>query len=62
VKWPPRGRPCQLRKRFWPIYLGLRKVWREIGDRESGQWEVSVQDLDGYLLMLAQSIGERPLS
>ena len=31
------------------------------GDRESGQREVFVQDPDGYLLMLAHSIGERSL-
>jgi catechol 2,3-dioxygenase-like lactoylglutathione lyase family enzyme len=43
----------------WPIYLGPRQVWRRTGDRESGQQEVFVQDPDGYLLMLAQSIGER---
>jgi catechol 2,3-dioxygenase-like lactoylglutathione lyase family enzyme len=43
----------------WPIYLGPRQIWRKTGDRESGQEEVFVQDLDGYLLMLAQSLGER---
>jgi catechol 2,3-dioxygenase-like lactoylglutathione lyase family enzyme len=46
----------------WPIYLGPREVWRKTGDRESGQREVFVQDPDGYLLMLAQNIGERVLS
>jgi catechol 2,3-dioxygenase-like lactoylglutathione lyase family enzyme len=48
--------------RNWPIYLGPREVWRKTGDRESGQREVFVQDPDGYLLMLAQSIGERLLA
>jgi len=48
----------KLRTRDWPIYLGPREVWRKTGDRESGQREVFVQDPDGYLLMLAQSIGE----
>jgi catechol 2,3-dioxygenase-like lactoylglutathione lyase family enzyme len=43
----------------WPIYLGPRRIWRKTGDRESGQEEVFVQDPDGYLLMLAQSLGER---
>lgn len=43
----------------WPIYLGPREVWRKTGDRESGQREVFVQDPDGYLVMLAQNIGER---
>jgi catechol 2,3-dioxygenase-like lactoylglutathione lyase family enzyme len=46
----------------WSIYLGPREVWRKTGDRESGQREVFVQDPDGYLLMLAQNIGERVLS
>jgi catechol 2,3-dioxygenase-like lactoylglutathione lyase family enzyme len=48
-----------LAARDWPIYLGPRDVWRKTGDRESGQREVFVQDPDGYLLMLAQSMGER---
>ena len=48
-----------LAARNWPIYLGPRQVWRRTGDRECGQHEVFVQDPDGYLLMLAQSIGER---
>jgi catechol 2,3-dioxygenase-like lactoylglutathione lyase family enzyme len=46
----------------WSIYLGPREIWRETGDRQSGQQEVFVQDPDGYLLMLAQSIGERDLT
>jgi catechol 2,3-dioxygenase-like lactoylglutathione lyase family enzyme len=51
-----------LAARNWPIYLGPRQVWRRTGDRECGQQEVFVQDPDGYLLMLAQSIGERALT
>ncbi|HET6237041.1 MAG TPA: hypothetical protein VFE41_19070 [Acetobacteraceae bacterium] len=43
----------------WPIYLGPREVWRHTGEQESGQREVFVQDPDGYLLMLATSIGGR---
>jgi catechol 2,3-dioxygenase-like lactoylglutathione lyase family enzyme len=43
----------------WPIYLGQREVWRRTGEQESGQREVFVQDPDGYLLMLATSIGRR---
>jgi len=46
----------------WPIYVGPREVWRKVGDREAGQQEVFVQDPDGYLLMLAQNIGERALA
>jgi catechol 2,3-dioxygenase-like lactoylglutathione lyase family enzyme len=45
----------------WPIYLGPREIWRRTGDRECGQEEVFVQDPDGYLLMLAKSIGEKVL-
>jgi hypothetical protein len=51
----------RLTARRWPIYLGPREVWREVGDREAGQREVFIQDPDGYQLMLAQSIGERPI-
>jgi len=50
---------ANLAAKHWPIYLGPREVWRKTGDRESGQREVFVQDPDGYLVMLAQSIGER---
>jgi len=49
----------KLSTRDWPIYLGPREVWGKTGDRESSQREVFVQDPDGYLVMLAQSIGER---
>jgi len=45
----------------WPIYLGPREAWRRTGDFESGQREVFVQDPDGYLLMVAENIGRRPL-
>ena len=51
-----------LETRGWPVYLGPREVWRQTGDHESGQREVFVQDPDGYLLMVAQGIGERPIS
>jgi hypothetical protein len=47
--------------RNWPIYLGPHEVWRRTGDCESGQREVFVQDPDGYLLMVAEIIGRRPL-
>jgi catechol 2,3-dioxygenase-like lactoylglutathione lyase family enzyme len=50
-----------LTHRGWPIYLGPREMWRRTGDRESGQKEVFVQDPDGYLIMVAHHIGERPL-
>ena len=45
----------------WPLYAGPREVWRLVGDREAGQREVFVQDPDGYLVMIAHNLGERPL-
>jgi catechol 2,3-dioxygenase-like lactoylglutathione lyase family enzyme len=51
-----------LKARAWPIYQGPRETWRRTGDRECGQREVFVQDPDGYLIMLAEDLGERPLS
>ena len=44
------------------LYAPLREVWRRSGDREGGQHELFVQDPDGYLIMVAQHIGERALS
>ena len=48
--------------RAWPIYHGLREVWRRAGDQETGQREFFLQDPDGYLIMVAQNLGERPIS
>ena len=45
----------------WPSYLPLRTVWRRWGDREGGQRELFVQDPDGYLVMVAEHVGERQL-
>ena len=44
-----------------PIYAGPREVWRRYGDREAGKREVIVLDPNGYLVMLAGDLGERPL-
>ena len=44
-----------------PLYVPLRDKWRDWGDRLGGQREFLVQDPDGYLIMIAQRIGERPL-
>lgn len=44
-----------------PFYVELREKWRDWGDRLGGQREFLVQDPDGYLVMVAQRIGERPL-
>ena len=42
-------------------YVDLREKWRDWGDRQGGQREFLVQDPDGYLVMVVQRIGERPL-
>ena len=44
-----------------PFYVAPREKWRDWGDRLGGQREFLVQDPDGYLVMVAQRIGERPL-
>lgn len=46
----------------YPLYAGPREVWRRLGDRDGGQREIFVQDPNGYLIMLAQDLGERPLA
>lgn len=51
-----------LSRTSWPLYAGPREVWRRWGDREGGKREIVVQDPDGYLVMLAQDLGERPLA
>ena len=42
-------------------YVALREKWRDWGDRLGGQREFLLQDPDGYLLMIVQRLGERPL-
>ena len=44
-----------------PFYVELREKWRDWGDRMGGQREFLVQDPDGYLVMIAERIGDRPL-
>jgi hypothetical protein len=51
-----------LTARNWPIYLGPREIWRQVGARESGQREVFVQDPDGYLVMVASDLGWRAVT
>ena len=42
-------------------HTGPREVWRRYGDREGGKREIVVLDPNGYLVMLAADLGERPL-
>ena len=44
-----------------PFYVPLREKWRDWGDRMGGQREFLVQDPDGYLVMVLQRIGTKPL-
>jgi catechol 2,3-dioxygenase-like lactoylglutathione lyase family enzyme len=44
-----------------PLHAGPREVWRRHGDREGGQREAFVLDPDGYLVMIAESLGHRPI-
>ena len=43
------------------FYVPLREKWRDWGDRLGGQREFLVQDPDGYLVMVAERIGTRPM-
>ena len=43
----------------WPLFRAPTEAWYRTGDREGGQREILVQDLDGYLLRFAQDIGTR---
>lgn len=44
-----------------PFYVAPREKWRDWGDRLGGQREFLVQDPDGYLVMVVQRIGTRPM-
>lgn len=44
----------------WPLYENPRDAWYRVGQIETGHRHFFVQDPDGYLLMIAQDIGERP--
>jgi catechol 2,3-dioxygenase-like lactoylglutathione lyase family enzyme len=44
-----------------PFYVAPREKWRDWGDRLGGQREFLVQDPDGYLVMVSQRIGTKPL-
>ncbi len=50
---------AKLNAQNWPLYLAPEDKWYRVGDVEKGQRQFLVQDPDGYLLRLAQPIGER---
>ena len=43
----------------WPIFEGPNEAWYRVGDAEHKQRECLVQDPDGYLIRLAESLGVR---
>lgn len=45
----------------WPLFMEPETKWYRAGEVEKGQSQFIVQDPDGYLLRLAQSVGERKL-
>ncbi|MEX0808682.1 MAG: VOC family protein [Dongiaceae bacterium] len=55
---------ARLAQAGWPLHTDVREVWRDCGgsaivDR-IGQREFFVQDPDGYLLMVAEDLDDRP--
>jgi len=44
----------------WPLHTAVREAWRDCGDHRIGQREFFVQDPDGYLLMVAETLDDRP--
>lgn len=46
----------------WPLFMDVEDAWYRAGTEDIGQRQVLVQDPDGYLLRLAEPLGERPTS
>lgn len=46
----------------WPLYMDCEDKWYRVGACEVGQRQFLVQDPDGYLLRVAEDLGERPLA
>lgn len=49
----------RLRTAYWPLFVQPEVVWYRAGDKEVGQRQFLVQDPDGYLVRLIESLGER---
>lgn len=52
---------ASLKTAGWPIFFGPEERWYRVDGYETGVRQFLVQDPDGYLLRLSQSIGQRPL-
>jgi catechol 2,3-dioxygenase-like lactoylglutathione lyase family enzyme len=44
----------------WPLYMQPEEKWYLVGNEKAGVRQFLVQDPDGYLLRLSQSIGKKP--
>ncbi|MGE0210091.1 MAG: bleomycin resistance protein [Parvibaculaceae bacterium] len=53
---------ARLKEAGWPLFMACEEAWYRAGDVEVGQRQFLVQDPDGYLLRLAEDLGERPLA
>ena len=50
----------RLAAEHWPLFMAPEEKWYRAGDVDLGVRQFLVQDPDGYLLRLAQSLGTRP--
>lgn len=46
----------------WPMQRNPEEVWRRWGDRMGGRREIRLNDPDGHKILVAEYIGERPIS
>jgi catechol 2,3-dioxygenase-like lactoylglutathione lyase family enzyme len=50
---------AKLREKGWPLFREPAEAWYMTGEQERGSLELLVQDPDGYLVRLSQSLGSR---
>ncbi|WP_158814824.1 VOC family protein [Methylocapsa sp. S129] len=53
---------ARLEEAGWPLFMACEEKWYRAGNFERGQLQFLVQDPDGYLVRLMESIGERPVA
>lgn len=51
----------RLRQASWPLFLEPEERWYRMAELEVGQRQFLVQDPDGYLVRLAEHVGERAI-
>jgi catechol 2,3-dioxygenase-like lactoylglutathione lyase family enzyme len=52
----------RLEQASWPLFMACEAKWYAMAECERGQLQFLVQDPDGYLIRLAESLGERPVA